>query len=206
MASSMKQVEEKMLFSLDLYPQIPQGDQKRTRRRRRRPKADELAGTAESKKRKLSDEQVSFLEMSFGKEKKLESGRKMHLATELGLDPKQVAVWFQNRRARWKSKRLEEEYVKLKSEHDAVVVQKCHLENEVLSLKEKLLDAEEKIKKLSEGGCSVGDGGGSPSSSSTETYQPPPPAALGEFCGVEDEFMYINEYNCIIMDYGYFFM
>lgn len=70
--------------------------------------------------------------MSFKKERKLETGRKVSLATELGLDPKQVAVWFQNRRARHKSKQLEEEYMKLKSAHDSVVVEKCHLENEVL--------------------------------------------------------------------------
>lgn len=105
------------------------GEQK-TRRRRKKVKEDELS--AEMKKRRLNDEQVKFLEMSFKKERKLETGRKVGLATELGLDPKQVAVWFQNRRARHKSKQLEEEYMKLKSAHDSVVVEKCHLENEVL--------------------------------------------------------------------------
>ncbi|PKA58188.1 Homeobox-leucine zipper protein HOX14 [Apostasia shenzhenica] len=85
----------------------------------------------EGKKRRLSDEQVKFLEINFGKERKLESGRKVHLATEIGLDPKQVAVWFQNRRARWKSKQLEEEYVRLRSSHDSVLLEKCRLENEV---------------------------------------------------------------------------
>lgn len=62
-----------------------------------------------------------------------------------------------------------------------------------------LLEAEEKIKRLSSGSGS--DEGGSPSSSSTETYRPPP--ALGEF-GVADELMYMNEYN-YIMDFGYLF-
>lgn len=101
----------------------------RTRRRRRKPKVDGAGG--EARKRRLTDAQVEFLEMSFGKERKLESGRKLHLAGELGLEPKQVAVWFQNRRARHKNKQLEGEYLKLKSSHDAIVVEKCHLENEV---------------------------------------------------------------------------
>ena len=77
---------------------------------------------------------MKFLEMNFGRERKLESGRKVYLATELGLDPKQVAVWFQNRRARWKNKQLEEEYVQLRSMHEAIVTEKCHLEAEVRSL------------------------------------------------------------------------
>lgn len=86
------------------------------------------------RKRKLSDEQVKMLEQSFGSEHKLESERKDKLAAELGLDPRQVAVWFQNRRARWKSKKLEEEYSKLKSDLDVAVVHKCRLETEVLYL------------------------------------------------------------------------
>ena len=102
------------------------------RRRRKRTKGEGAEGDA--KKRRLSDEQVRFLETSFGEEKKLEFERKVHLATELGLDPKQVAVWFQNRRARHKSKQVEEAYLKLKSIHDATVVEKCHLETEVHDL------------------------------------------------------------------------
>jgi homeobox-leucine zipper protein len=84
------------------------------------------------KKRRLNDDQVKFLEISFKKDRKLETGRKISLAAELRLEPKQVAVWFQNRRARHKSRQLEDEYMKLKSAHDSVIVEKCHLENEVL--------------------------------------------------------------------------
>lgn len=69
--------------------------------------------------------------MNFGNEHKLESERKDKLASELGLDPRQVAVWFQNRRARWKNKKLEEEYTKLKTAHETNIIEKCRLESEV---------------------------------------------------------------------------
>ncbi|RWW75221.1 hypothetical protein BHE74_00016762 [Ensete ventricosum] len=154
----------------------------RTRRRCRR------KANGDAKKRRLSDEQVRFLEMSFRDERKLASGRKAHLAAELGLDGNQVAVWFQNRRARHKNKQLEETYLKLKLEHEAVVIDKCHLENEVLRLKEKLLEAEEEIRKLS---WSV-NGGNLGSSFSAVSLQP----TLGGF-GMEEEaeLAYMDEYD-----------
>lgn len=107
------------------------------KRRRKKSKGALASGDGSNglfRKRKLTDEQVNMLEMSFGDEHKLESERKDRLAAELGLDPRQVAVWFQNRRARWKNKRLEEEYNKLKNSHDNVVVDKCRLESEVFFL------------------------------------------------------------------------
>ncbi|KAF2534379.1 hypothetical protein F2Q70_00033549 [Brassica cretica] len=120
----------------DVYTQIlPQeGAVKPPKRRRKKSKRAVATGDGSNcflRKRKLSDEQVNMLEMSFGDEHKLESERKDKLAAELGLDPRQVAVWFQNRRARWKNKRLEEEYNNLKNSHENVVADKCRLESEV---------------------------------------------------------------------------
>ncbi|MQL88856.1 hypothetical protein Taro_021424 [Colocasia esculenta] len=195
----MTQVDEKMLLSSllssGIYTQLPEGEMSsgKVRRRRKKTKGEDAG---EGKKRRLSDEQVKFLEMNFGRERKLESGRKVYLASELGLDPKQVAVWFQNRRARWKSKQLEGEYVRLKTMHDAVVVEKCHLEAEVLKLKEQLSEAKKEIGKLSVSGISDGmscgeRGSSSPSSSfSMEAHQ----SLVGP--GVEGgaDLMYMQEY------------
>jgi homeobox-leucine zipper protein len=90
------------------------------------------------KKRRLSFDQVRALEKNFEVENKLEPERKMQLAKELGLQPRQVAVWFQNRRARWKIKQLERDYEllssdfnRLKNDYDAVLHEKEELEGEV---------------------------------------------------------------------------
>ncbi|XP_042449857.1 homeobox-leucine zipper protein HOX4-like isoform X1 [Zingiber officinale] len=72
------------------------------------------------KKRRLSVDQVKALEKNFETENKLDPERKVRLAQEVGLQPRQVAIWFQNRRARWKTKQLERDYAVLKARHDAL--------------------------------------------------------------------------------------
>lgn len=64
---------------------------------------------------------MHLLENSFEAENKLEPERKTQLAKKLGLQPRQVAVWFQNRRARWKTKQLERDYDLLKSTYDSLL-------------------------------------------------------------------------------------
>lgn len=90
------------------------------------------------KKRRLSTEQVQFLEKSFDEENKLEPDRKVRLAKELDLQPRQVAIWFQNRRARWKTKQLEKDYDSLqasynhlKAKYDNLLREKDKLKDEV---------------------------------------------------------------------------
>ncbi|KAH1075865.1 hypothetical protein GYH30_051665 [Glycine max] len=97
------------------------------------------------KKHRLSSEQVHLLEKSFEEENKLEPERKTQLAKKLGLQPRQVAVWFQNRRARWKTKQLERDYDVLKSSYDtllssydSIMKENEKLKSEVVSLNEKL--------------------------------------------------------------------
>ncbi|KAK7316362.1 hypothetical protein VNO77_35343 [Canavalia gladiata] len=92
-------------------------------------KCDEVHGDDElsddgshigEKKKRLSLEQVKALEKSFELGNKLEPERKMQLAKALGLQPRQIAIWFQNRRARWKTKQLEKEYEVLKKQFEAL--------------------------------------------------------------------------------------
>ena len=53
-------------------------------------------------------------------ENKIEPERKTQLARDLGLQPRHVAVWFQNWCAKWKTKQLEREYDILKSSYDTL--------------------------------------------------------------------------------------
>ncbi|XP_074588176.1 homeobox-leucine zipper protein HOX20-like isoform X2 [Curcuma longa] len=79
-----------------------------------------VGGECGAKKRRLSAEQVRELEKNFELDNKLEPERKVRLAQELGLQPRQVAVWFQNRRARSKTKQLEHDYAALQANHNAL--------------------------------------------------------------------------------------
>ncbi|KDP23856.1 hypothetical protein JCGZ_27169 [Jatropha curcas] len=85
-------------------------------------------------KRRFSDEQIRLLESIFESETKLEPRKKLQLAGELGLQPRQVAIWFQNRRARWKSKQIEQEYKNLRANYDKLASCFESLKNEKQSL------------------------------------------------------------------------
>ncbi|VAI43827.1 unnamed protein product [Triticum turgidum subsp. durum] len=66
----------------------------------------DAAGRAR-KKLRLTAEQAALLEKSFRAHNVLSHGEKQDLAGQLGLKPRQVEVWFQNRRARTKLKQTE---------------------------------------------------------------------------------------------------
>lgn len=85
------------------------------------------------KKKKMTSEQLKLLERSFQEEIKLDPDRKMKLSKELGLQPRQIAVWFQNRKARWKNKQLEHLYESLRQDFDVVCREKMLLEEEVIN-------------------------------------------------------------------------
>lgn len=85
----------------------------------------------QEKKKRLTSDQIESLERSFQEEVKLDPDRKMKLSRELGLQPRQIAVWFQNRRARWKAKQLESLYDSLKQQFDVISREKQKLQDEV---------------------------------------------------------------------------
>lgn len=94
------------------------------------PEMDRMTMNQEKKKR-LTSEQMESLESSFQMEIKLDPHRKMKLSKELGLQPRQIAIWFQNRRARWKTKQLEHLYDSLKHQFEVVSKEKQQLQDEV---------------------------------------------------------------------------
>ncbi|XP_027359248.1 homeobox-leucine zipper protein ATHB-20-like [Abrus precatorius] len=137
-------------------------------------KCDEVHGDDElsddgsqigEKKKRLSLEQVKALEKSFELGNKLEPERKMQLAKALGLQPRQIAIWFQNRRARWKTKQLEKEYEVLKKQFEAVKAdneslkaqnQKLHAELQTLKGRDCCETGTRSLKKETEGSWSNG--------------------------------------------------
>ncbi|CAH8337031.1 unnamed protein product [Eruca vesicaria subsp. sativa] len=121
-----------------------------------------------TKKRKLTPIQLRLLEESFEEDKRLEPDRKLWLAEKLGLQPSQVAIWFQNRRARFKTRQLEFDcdslkasYAKLKTDRDILFLQNQALKNKVallkaeLKMQEKLETKSMEAEKLGEEGSSV---------------------------------------------------
>ncbi|XP_076881828.1 homeobox-leucine zipper protein HAT4-like [Bidens hawaiensis] len=69
--------------------------------------SDDEDGENSRKKLRLSKDQSAVLEESFKEHNTLNPKQKLALAKRLGLRPRQVEVWFQNRRARTKLKQTE---------------------------------------------------------------------------------------------------
>ncbi|CAA3019211.1 homeobox-leucine zipper HOX11-like [Olea europaea subsp. europaea] len=87
------------------------------------------------KKLRLSKEQSAYLEENFKEHGTLNLKQKHALAEQLNLRPRQVEVWFQNRRARTKLKQTEVDYKYLKRFCGSLREENRRLHKEILELR-----------------------------------------------------------------------
>ncbi|KAF3442657.1 hypothetical protein FNV43_RR16573 [Rhamnella rubrinervis] len=87
------------------------------------------------KKLRLSKEQSAFLEESFKEHSTLNPKQKVALAKQLNLRPRQVEVWFQNRRARTKLKQTEVDCEYLKRCCETLTEENRRLQKELQELR-----------------------------------------------------------------------
>ncbi|XP_061346183.1 homeobox-leucine zipper protein HOX11-like [Gastrolobium bilobum] len=87
------------------------------------------------KKLRLSKEQSAFLEESFKEHTTLNPKQKLALAKQLNLRPRQVEVWFQNRRARTKLKQTEVDCEYLKRCCETLTEENRRLQKELQELR-----------------------------------------------------------------------
>ncbi|KAI3525186.1 hypothetical protein L2E82_02382 [Cichorium intybus] len=88
--------------------------------------------------KRLTEDQVRLLESCFDSSKKLEPERKHQLSRQLGIPPRQIAIWYQNKRARWKNQSLEHDYTMLQLQLEAAMIETRHLQKEVEHLRAEL--------------------------------------------------------------------
>ncbi|KAJ9565461.1 hypothetical protein OSB04_001427 [Centaurea solstitialis] len=87
------------------------------------------------KKLRLTKEQSAFLEDSFKEHNTLNPKQKLVLANQLNLRPRQVEVWFQNRRARTKLKQTEVDCEYLKTCCETLTEENRRLQKELQELR-----------------------------------------------------------------------
>ncbi|XWS21334.1 hypothetical protein CRYUN_Cryun30bG0046600 [Craigia yunnanensis] len=97
--------------------------------------SDEDEEGSPRKKLRLSKEQSAILEDNFKEHSTLNPKQKQALAEELNLRPRQVEVWFQNRRARTKLKQTEVDCELLKKCCETLTEDNKRLQKELQELK-----------------------------------------------------------------------
>lgn len=97
--------------------------------------SDEDEGAGTRKKLRLSKEQSALLEESFKEHSTLNPKQKNALAKQLSLRPRQVEVWFQNRRARTKLKQTEVDCELLKRCCESLTEENRRLHKELQELR-----------------------------------------------------------------------
>ncbi|KAL3348799.1 hypothetical protein AABB24_022123 [Solanum stoloniferum] len=96
---------------------------------------DDGGDAAARKKLRLSKEQAAVLEETFKEQNTLNPKQKLALAKQLNLRPRQVEVWFQNRRARTKLKQTEVDCEYLKRCCENLTDENRRLQKEVSELR-----------------------------------------------------------------------
>lgn len=96
---------------------------------------EENGGGRVRKKLRLSKKQSAFLEDSFKEHSTLTMEQKSNIANRLSLRPRQVEVWFQNRRARTKLKQTEMDCEYLKRSCQTLTQENRRLQREVAELR-----------------------------------------------------------------------
>lgn len=122
MVNAEKDMKENLVYSGELQAMLDGLDDDDS--------VEENVGIMNGKKRRLSVEQVHALEKVFEVDNKLDPERKVKIAAELGLQPRQIAIWFQNRRARYKTKQLERDYNLLKANYESLHLNYIKIEQE----------------------------------------------------------------------------
>ncbi|XP_022846741.1 homeobox-leucine zipper protein HAT14-like [Olea europaea var. sylvestris] len=97
--------------------------------------SDEEENGMARKKLRLTKEQSAFLEESFKEHNTLNPKQKLALAKQLNLRPRQVEVWFQNRRARTKLKQTEVDCEYLKRCCEKLTEENRRLQKEIQELR-----------------------------------------------------------------------
>ncbi|CAK8543382.1 unnamed protein product [Lathyrus sativus] len=97
--------------------------------------SDDEENGSTRKKLRLTKEQSAFLEDSFKEHTTLNPKQKLALAKQLNLRPRQVEVWFQNRRARTKLKQTEVDCEYLKKCCETLTKENRRLQKELQELR-----------------------------------------------------------------------
>ncbi|KAG8074769.1 hypothetical protein GUJ93_ZPchr0006g41514 [Zizania palustris] len=126
------------------------------------------AGAGTRKKLQLTKEQSALLEDSFRVHNILSHAQKHDLARQLKLKPRQVEVWFQNRRARTKLKQTEVDCELLKRYCESLTDENQRLKHELMDLQRlaNVCPSCETVTVMSAGAGACGEPGKSSSCSS----------------------------------------
>ncbi|XP_060957557.1 homeobox-leucine zipper protein ATHB-52 [Cannabis sativa] len=157
---------------------------------------------SQNNKKRLSDEQVRVLERNFCYEKKLESEHKHQLANQLGIPARQVAVWYQNKRARWRTQSLEVDCTTLQYRLDAALAEKKQLEKELLVLRGELHLAQEALRLTNNNNNNNNNNNFSSYCTSDDQEQEGDGRSCSSFSDINNNHQ-INDHNNVINNYDH---